>query len=180
MGPENTTWRHAAICIPLCTVNSVPSILFTVRSAKLRRHGGEISFPGGSMDPGDIDVYATALRETHEEIFIDPVHVTPLGVFHPMPDRTHTILIHPVLCHVQMPVDPKAMRFSDSEVGEVFAVGLKELVGMETKVERFRDGGREVRNWVVGEGKTIWGLTAWVLEEVLSIIVAPGPKRPTA
>ncbi|KND02748.1 uncharacterized protein SPPG_01831 [Spizellomyces punctatus DAOM BR117] len=174
-GPPNTAWRHAAILIPLCTAHGKPSILFTMRSSKLRRHGGEVSFPGGAVDPGDKDVIATALRETHEEILIPPDHVTVLGQFHPLPDRTHSILIHPILSHIHTPhsLVPESMPFNPTEVEEVFCVSLEELLGMQTETEHLRGGKRLVRNWNVGE-KRIWGLTAWVLEAVLRVVVAPG------
>ncbi|KAJ3009683.1 nudix (nucleoside diphosphate linked moiety X)-type motif 8 [Thoreauomyces humboldtii] len=173
-GPDNTTWRHAGICIPLVTIDDDPSVLLTLRSAKLRRHGGEVSFPGGSQDPGDRDIVDTALRETEEEVGIPRVDVTVLGVLHPLPDRSHTILIHPVLCHVPTVSSVASLSPNATEVSEVFSVPLAHLLcGRDVRTEEFRGSSRVVPNWTVG-GKRIWGLTAWVLQNLLQDIVAPG------
>ena len=71
--------RAAAVLAPLYALGGRPHLLFTVRSLDLASHRGEISFPGGSRDPGDADLAATALRETDEELGIAPARVELLG-----------------------------------------------------------------------------------------------------
>lgn len=71
--------RAAAVLAPLHALDGRPHLIFTVRSLDVASHRGEISFPGGSRDPGDADLAATALRETDEELGIAPWHVEVLG-----------------------------------------------------------------------------------------------------
>ncbi|KAH6915848.1 hypothetical protein BKA70DRAFT_1092938 [Coprinopsis sp. MPI-PUGE-AT-0042] len=73
----------AAVLIPLCNVDNEPSIIFELRSRTLRSHSGEVSFPGGRVDDSDPSYEYTALRETHEELGIDPRRVESLGTFGP-------------------------------------------------------------------------------------------------
>lgn len=71
--------RAAAVLAPLYSLDGRPHLLFTVRSLDLASHRGEISFPGGSREPADPDLAATALRETDEELGIAPARVELLG-----------------------------------------------------------------------------------------------------
>ncbi|KAI9105953.1 NUDIX hydrolase domain-like protein, partial [Phlyctochytrium arcticum] len=171
-GPSTRTWRHAAILIPLCTAHGKPSVLLTRRSRNLRRHAGEIAFPGGSLDASDRDEVAAALRETHEEILVPPNHVEILGQFHPIPDRTYSILIHPILAHIHTPhsLVPETMPYSKDEVDEIFAVSLEELLGSPTETELLRGTQHAISNWTV-QGNKIWGLTAWVLNDTINTVI---------
>ena len=69
--------------------------VFTKRRSDLRLHAGQISFPGGRRDRGDADLVATALRESHEEIGLDPAAVTVLGALSPTPTVVTDIAIYP-------------------------------------------------------------------------------------
>ena len=69
--------------------------VFTERRADLRRHAGEISFPGGRRDDGDADLWATALRETHEEIGLPPEAVELVGALQPTPTFVTDYAIYP-------------------------------------------------------------------------------------
>ncbi|KDR80571.1 hypothetical protein GALMADRAFT_240887 [Galerina marginata CBS 339.88] len=76
MAPKS---RNAAVLIPFCNVGGEPGILLEVRAKTLRSHSGEISFPGGRVDETDQSLLCGALRETHEELGIDPRRVEVLG-----------------------------------------------------------------------------------------------------
>jgi 8-oxo-dGTP pyrophosphatase MutT (NUDIX family) len=68
----------AAVLVPI-VMGPEPSLLLTRRTAHLKKHAGQISFPGGRIDPGDVDAEAAALREAHEEIDLDPARVEIVG-----------------------------------------------------------------------------------------------------
>ncbi|KIM44534.1 hypothetical protein M413DRAFT_442502 [Hebeloma cylindrosporum] len=75
--------RHAAVLIPFCNVAGEPGILLEVRAKGLRSHSGELSFPGGRVDDTDESLISAALRETHEELGINPRRVEVLGEIGP-------------------------------------------------------------------------------------------------
>ncbi|KAG9001490.1 hypothetical protein FRB94_006568 [Tulasnella sp. JGI-2019a] len=80
--PPDSSVRKAAVLIPLCNMNGHPGILYEVRG-KLRHHAGEVSFPGGKVDEVDVSYLSAALRETHEEIGIEPERIEVLGQMGP-------------------------------------------------------------------------------------------------
>ncbi|KAF9078192.1 NUDIX hydrolase domain-like protein [Rhodocollybia butyracea] len=73
----------AAVLVPLANVQGIPGILLEIRGKTLRSHSGEVSFPGGRVDPTDASLVDAALRETHEELGILPQNVEILGQFGP-------------------------------------------------------------------------------------------------
>lgn len=74
---------NAAVLVPLCNVDGVPGVLLELRGGKLRSHAGEVSFPGGRVDPADVSFLAAALRETQEEVGLDNGQIDFLGQFGP-------------------------------------------------------------------------------------------------
>src|SRR6478672_9394202 len=85
----------AAVLLPLHGWPDEPGLIFTERRANMRRHAGEISFPGGRRDEGDADLIATALREAEEEIGLDPVRVELSGALPPASTFVTGYRIHP-------------------------------------------------------------------------------------
>ena len=88
--------RESAVLVPLHARGGRPHILFTQRPAHLRTHAGQFSFPGGTRDPEDASPEATALREAHEELGIDPAGVQVLGQLDEVPTLTE-FRIQPVV-----------------------------------------------------------------------------------
>jgi 8-oxo-dGTP pyrophosphatase MutT (NUDIX family) len=155
------------VLVPLYGWPEEPGLVFTERRADLRRHAGEISFPGGRRDQSDRDLRATALRESHEEIGLDP-SIVELGEALP-PTRTFATgyLIHPFVGRIPHPAGLD-LRPNPAEVETVLTLSLEIL----------RDGyaiRRMVRRGVVlhaptyeVEGHLIWGATARILGELLN------------
>ncbi|KAG0250694.1 hypothetical protein BG011_008159 [Mortierella polycephala] len=134
--------REAAVFIPLCVVKGIPSVLFTVRSTKLRNHRGECSFPGGKRDSSDENCLATALREMEEEIFISPKDVELLGEYSPMPNKDCTMRVQPYVGFIRTPIDDVAsIRYNPDEVQKVFSIPITDLLDPEKRKQlvRFRD-----------------------------------------
>src|ERR1700741_1580249 len=95
----------AAVLLALFGWPEAPGLIFTERRADLRRHAGEISFPGGRQDAGDADLAATALREAEEEIALDPSAVTMVGPLTPVPTFVTGYRVHPFVGIVAAPLE---------------------------------------------------------------------------
>ncbi|RKP39271.1 NUDIX hydrolase domain-like protein, partial [Dimargaris cristalligena] len=122
--------REAAVLLPLCTIGGQPSVLFTVRSMSLSTHQGEISFPGGMRDPTDPSPEYTSLRETFEEIHIDPDRIAILGGTHAVPNVDGTIRVHPYIGVIDggAPLDPGTLKYNRAELSKVFGLSVAELL----------------------------------------------------
>jgi 8-oxo-dGTP pyrophosphatase MutT (NUDIX family) len=150
----------AAVLVGI-TGGPAPGVLLTRRTAHLRRHSGQVSFPGGRIDPCDATPEAAALREAHEEIGLDPAFVEPLGR---LPDH-HTgtgFTITPITALLRPGF--AAEVFSD-EVDAVFTLPLAVLLDPSAPQRRrmaFAGAWREFWVWPHPEFY-IWGATAAIL-----------------
>ena len=144
-------------------------VVFTKRRDDLRRHPGEISFPGGRMDPGDADLIATALRETHEEIGMSPEHVQVLGALQPTPTFVTNYAIYPFVGRIEPGFE---WELEAAEVAEVLELRLRDVragYGRRRLVRRgvpFRTDPSPV-----GE-HLIWGATARIVADLLDRVDA--------
>jgi len=153
----------AAVLVALYPGPSGLHAVLTERRGDLRRHAGEISFPGGRRDDADADLRATALREAHEEIGLAPDTVQILGALQPTPTIATGYAIYPF---VGVIAASQAWRLSPREVAEVLELPLHEVLagyGRRRLVRR----GIPIRTdtYVVGE-KLIWGATARILADL--------------
>lgn len=157
----------AAVLLLLFERGGEPWIVFTRRTDSVRHHKGEISFPGGSRDPEDPDLRATAVRETVEELGIDPAQVTILGELDDIPTFSTGYVVSP---YVGVIPEPHAWRPREIEVAEVIELPLAELARIG-RFEIFERGGITFPTHLfrVG-GHTIWGATAWILRQFLDIV----------
>lgn len=153
--------RPAAVLIALQDGPAGPSVLLTKRSSRLAHHPGQIALPGGKPEPGDAGLAASALREAHEEIGLDPVNVDLLGQLaaHETVTGFH---VTPVLGRVRAPFTPVP---EIGEVDEVFTVPLAHLADLSRyRTERRRWLGQWRAYDVVPYGPYyIWGATARIL-----------------
>lgn len=153
--------RPAAVLAPVIRRGDALSMLFTVRSQRLRSHKGQISFPGGGRDEGDTGVVANALREAREEIGLDPARVEVLGYLDDYPTLTR-YMVTPVVGLIDGEVE---LQLDDNEVAEVFEVPLE--VALDPARYERRVLSREglnvpffELNW---QRHRIWGATAGML-----------------
>jgi len=152
-------------------------VVLTRRSTYLRTHRGEVSFPGGRLDDGE-DAASAARREAHEEVGLDPTSVTPIGWLHPVMTMVSASLILPIVATV--PRRPHLVANPD-EVERVFDVALAELADPAVfHEEHWRIPGRVIDGsaddsfpvWFFEiSGEMIWGATARMLHELLSIVL---------
>jgi 8-oxo-dGTP pyrophosphatase MutT (NUDIX family) len=141
-----------------------PHAVFTKRRTDLRRHAGEISFPGGRRDPEDADLRETALREAEEEIGLPRADVEVLGELEPTSTFVTGYLIHPFVGLIPA---GRRWRLSPAEVDSVLELPLQELRDGRTRTSIERRGITfETDAYIVGE-TLIWGATARILESLL-------------
>jgi 8-oxo-dGTP pyrophosphatase MutT (NUDIX family) len=174
---------NAGVLAALFEEQGEARLILTRRSAGLRTHKGEVSFPGGRLDTGEGPAEA-ALREAHEEVGLDPDLVQTVGWMHPVMTMVSASLIVPVIA--TLTARPRLV-VSPVEVERVFDVSLAELAlpGIFHE-ERWRIAGRTtsgtdddafaVRFFEVA-GEMIWGATARMLYELLTIVLTGQPTR---
>ena len=155
------TFREAAVLIGLRPHADGARIILTQRTAHLRKHAGQVAFPGGAIDPDDGSAEGAAMREAQEEIGLDPKHVEPLGL---LPDYlTSTgFRIKPVVALVSLDA---SFEINTDEVDAMFEVPLSYL--MDTVNYK-----RESRVWqgierhyytLTYDDRLIWGVTAGII-----------------
>ena len=164
----SATLKPAGVLIPVMSRDEGLSVLLTRRSAELKHHAGQVSFPGGRMEQTDGDIAVTALRETHEEVGIPPTHVSVLGYLGPIPTITGyavTPTVGLVDGRVELTIDP-------TEVETAFEVPMDYLLepGNYRTAEREFQGQRFPVVEVHYAGERIWGATAFMLNRFIKII----------
>lgn len=171
--PRQPGQELAGVLLLLFEHAGEPHVVFQKRTDHVRDHKGQVSFPGGAMDPGDADLLATALRETHEEIGAAPADVDILGRV----DDHLTIsnfLVTPFvgwLSHYPYP-----WAFSDDEVAYLLEVPLRHLLDPQNFVpDRRLINGKEyvLPSYQFGQD-LIWGATARMLTNFLEIYATAG------
>lgn len=181
---EDTAFR-SAVLIPLVEKDGEWHVLFEVRALTMRKQPGDISFPGGKIDETDASPLEAALRETYEELGVDPQSVQILGNLSPFV-TSPTFVVYPfigVIDHEQL------HTYNPDEVDEVFTVPLNWLLTHEPYVhyvaiepkpsvdfpyhkiangENYQWRSNQMEEWFYEyEGYTIWGLTARLLKHFI-------------
>jgi 8-oxo-dGTP pyrophosphatase MutT (NUDIX family) len=164
--PVATEPVPAAVLVPLFAVgdSGEPHVVLTERRADLRRHAGEISFPGGRKDPGDADLSATALREAEEEIGLSRAQVKLLGALPTTSTFVTNYVIHPFVATIPAGL---AWRLSAKEVERVLELPLAAIRAAATTTTIERRGIAFETDAYVLDDHVIWGATARILQHLL-------------
>ncbi len=156
--------KEAAVLVPLVNRPEGLTVLLTKRTEHLANHAGQISFPGGRVDEGDEDGIATALRETQEEIGLDPHHIEVIGRLDDYVVGTG-YLVEPVIAVLEPPFD---ITPHDGEVAAVFEPPLEFLMDLSNyqRHHRIRDEVKRHFYAITFEEYFIWGATAGMLRNL--------------
>jgi 8-oxo-dGTP pyrophosphatase MutT (NUDIX family) len=159
----------AAVLVPMHGWPSNPGLVFTERRSDLKRHAGEISFPGGRRDEGE-ELIDTALREAEEEIGLSPHNVDLVGALPPIGTFVTNYKITPFVGLIE-----EGMRFepNPTEVESVLIASLDDLAAGYEKRRLVRRGVPiKTDTYLVGD-KLIWGATARILAELFTRLDRP-------
>jgi 8-oxo-dGTP pyrophosphatase MutT (NUDIX family) len=153
--------KDAAVLVPL---HGDPlTAVFTERRADLRRHAGEISFPGGRQDEPDEDLRTTALREAEEEIGLAPDDVELVGALPPVGTFVTGYRIYPFVGTIRR----QEWTPQESEVAQVLEFTLPELVAGHEMKRLMRKGVPIKTPTYTVDGHLVWGATARIVQSLL-------------
>lgn len=177
--PPGLAPRLGAVLVLLYPQGDDLQLPLTVRSERLPSHRGEVSLPGGAIDPEDASPAAAALRECHEELGVEPASITVLGSLTSFYIQPSNFQITPV---VGFSAQPPVLRPNDAEVSSVLTTTLQELLDpARVVVEQWSLRGVDVHvPFFSIAGHKVWGATAVVLSELVARIRrAARPSEPT-
>ncbi|MHA1220345.1 MAG: NUDIX hydrolase [Candidatus Heimdallarchaeota archaeon] len=167
--PDDGSVRGAVI-VPIFEKDGQLYMLFTKRTEALSTHKGQISFPGGKIDDQDSSLFNCAIRETFEEIGLDPTKITLLGTLDQIKTTGSNVLLSPFVCKIDFPF---TLKINEKEVQEVITVPFEELLNNDNwdckKVMMAEIKEKHIwyffyQNW------TIWGATGRITKHFLRLI----------
>ncbi len=157
----------SAVLVPVLLRSAGPTLLLVRKSEQLRRHAGQVGFPGGRIETGDASSDAAALRETYEEVGLLPALVQVIGYLDD--ERTYVTDFHirPVVGLVATP--PPSWTIDHGELDGVLEIGLQELIDERpaswVEFALFGQVWRAPR-YEFSDGRVVWGATARILRNL--------------
>ncbi|KAB0679826.1 CoA pyrophosphatase [Aureimonas leprariae] len=167
---DGVSIRDAAVLVPVVDRTDGATVILTTRSAALRKHSGQIAFPGGSVDPSDASPEAAAIRESFEEVGLRPEFIETVGRL-PRYSTTTGFRITPVIAVVRPGFE---LAPNPAEVADVFEVPLAFLMDAANHQKEGRVwNGRERFFYVMPFGERyIWGVTAGIIRTLFERLYA--------
>jgi 8-oxo-dGTP pyrophosphatase MutT (NUDIX family) len=157
----------AGVLVPLYLQDGELHSVFTRRREDLRRHPGEISFPGGRLDEGESSLVATALREADEEIGLPPEAVELVGALQPTPTIATGYAVYPFVGLIE---PGREWTLSPREVAEILELSLHRLLDGYERRRLVRRGLPIRTDTYAVDGNVIWGATARILSDLFDRI----------
>lgn len=163
--------RPAAVLVPIFNKEGTWHVLYTRRTESVEDHQGQVSFPGGVIESNDEGPLQAALRETHEEIGIQPEDVHILGALETIPTVTNFLVV-PIVGRIPWPYQ---FNLNEQEVALVFSVPLDWLANPDNlEVKEWKPEGPwpsvPVHFFRPYEGEVIWGATARITLRLLNVL----------
>ena len=167
--PADSDPRRGAVLMLLGEGPDGPDVLLTERAHDMRSHPGQVSFPGGGIDPGETPVEA-ALREAEEEVGLDRGSVEVLADLPELWLPPSNFAVTPVLGYWREPVE--LVVASPAEVHAIHQVPIRELVAPEHRIQVRHPGGWVGPGFLIGDDKDVilWGFTGGILTRFLDFI----------
>lgn len=173
---DDPSLTPAGVMLLVYPKNGEYCVLLNKRSNKVDDHKGEISFPGGRKDANDPTLLDTAMRETHEEMGINPQHIEVLGELDDQP-TTSRYLIRPYAATIPYPYD---FSPSEIEVAEVLEVPISSLMDSNNRRDEIRiiNGNLDNTPAFAHNGHIIFGATARILHRFLQLLETSNEETP--
>ena len=160
--------KSAAVLIPILSHDNQLEVVLTKRASHLNHHPGQVSFPGGKVEKYDIDITATALRETHEEIGLESSCIDVIGQLMPY----QTISGYEITPIVAMVSNHKIYQIDENEVAEVFHVPLSHFLQRQHHIQLpvYHHGEHHKVHFMPYNNYNIWGATAAMLHDLSTLL----------
>lgn len=160
---------YSAVLVPVFPMVSGIRVLFIERPTFMKRHAGQIAFPGGAMEPADNGPVETALREAEEELGLSPDHVDPLFLMPPEKAVTSGFVVYPVVGIVAIDPDPGLFSPDPNEVQNIFFLDPFDLPFPSFERNFVHKGiTHSFTEFPLRSGKSIWGVTGRIFNRLLA------------
>lgn len=163
--PDDGSGRASAVLMAFGETSDGPAVLLIERAADMRTHAGQVAFPGGSVDPGDADAAAAAVREANEEVGLDPASVEVLCTLPPIFIPVTGFVVTPVLAWWRLPHPVAPVEVG--EVAQAVVVPIAELADPANRFVVTHPSGWVGPGFRVA-GLFVWGFTAGLLDRMLA------------